>query len=303
LPSSFGRLSGRELGLVALICLAWAGNFITSKLALKEIPPFLFTSLRLLLLCIMLGAFLKIPERAIWKRLGLVALFNGVLHFGLNFWSIQLSANIASPAIVMQSYVPMVALLAWWLLGEKFHWRTGTAIAVSFLGVLVLGLDPDIINDPAPVLIMLVSALCIAFGTIAMRGLQMDLIQQQGWTALLAILPISLISLAAEGNPMPYITQASAQAWFGVIYAALVASLVGHGLFFVLIKRHPVALITPYLLLAPLLASILGVVFLHDKVGIRVWIGGALVLGGVLAIALRNLQKAKPEPPAAADLV
>lgn len=303
MPSSLGRLNGRELGLVALICLAWAGNFITSKLALREIPPFLFTALRLLLLCLLLGALLKLPERRLWTRLGLVALFNGVLHFGLNFWSIQLSGNIASPAIVMQSYVPMVALLGWWLLGEKFHWRTGSAIAVSFLGVLVLGLDPGILANPAPVLIMLASALCIAFGTIAMRGLDMDLIQQQGWTALLALLPICLISLAAEGNPLPYIRQASAQAWFGVAYAALVASLVGHGLFFVLIKRHPVALITPYLLLAPLLASLLGVVFLDDHVGIRVWIGGALVLGGVLAIALRNLQKARKEPPAAADLV
>lgn len=303
MPSSTNRLSGRELGLVALICLAWAGNFITSKIALQEIPPFLFTSLRLLLLCIVLGAFLKIPDRSLWNRLGLVAFFNGVLHFGLNFWSIQLSTNIASPAIVMQSYVPMVTLLAWWLLGEKFHWRTGTAIAVSFLGVLVLGLDPSIIQDPAPVVIMLVSALCIAFGTIAMRGLNMDLIQQQGWTALLAILPISLISLATEGNPIPFINQASPQAWLGVVYAALIASLVGHGLFFVLIKRHPVALITPYLLIAPLLASIFGVLLLGDKVGIRVWIGGALVLGGVFAIALRNLQKSKPEPPAAADLV
>lgn len=303
MPSNLGRLSGRELVLIALICLAWAGNFITSKLALQEIPPFLFTSLRLLLLCVVLGAFLKIPDRALWKRLGLVAFFNGVLHFGLNFWSIKLSHNIASPAIVMQSYVPMVTLLAWWLLGEKFHWRTGTAIAVSFFGVLVLGLDPDILSNPAPVIIMLISALCIAFGTIAMRGLNMDMIQQQGWTAVLAIAPIALISLSAEGNPMPYMMNASAQAWFGVIYAALIASLVGHGLFFVLIKRHPVALITPYLLIAPLLASILGVVFLQDQVGIRVWIGGALVLSGVLAIALRNMAKNKPEPPAAADLV
>lgn len=303
MPSNIGRLSPRELGLVALICLAWAGNFITSKLSLQEIPPFLFTSLRLLVLCFVLGSFLKIPERSVWKRLGLVAFFNGVLHFGLNFWSLQLSPNIASPAIVMQSYVPMVALLAWWLLGEKFQWRTGAAIMVSFTGVLVLGFDPQTLSNPLPVLIMLISALCIALGTLAMRGLNMDLIQQQGWTALLAILPISLISLIIEGNPLPYITQASMQAWFGVFYAALVASLIGHGLFFVLIKKHPVALITPYLLVAPLLAAILGVVLLGDQVGTRVWLGGALVLSGVFAIAIRNLQKAKPEPPAAADLV
>lgn len=298
MPSEIRQLSGREYGLLLLICLAWAGNFITSKLALQEFPPFLFTALRLFLLAALLAAFLKVPDRAIWPRLAVMAFFNGVLHFALNFWSIKLSRNIASPAIVMQSYVPMVALLGWWLLGEKFHWRTGTAIAVSFIGVLVLGLDPDILSDPKPVIIMLVSAMCIASGTIAMRGLKMGMVEQQGWTAVLAVLPISLVSLLVEGNPMAHIEHASATAWFGVIYAALIASLVGHGLYFHLVRRHPVAQITPYLLIAPLLASMLGVFFLHDKVGIRVWIGGALVLSGVLAIALRNLKKNKPEPPA-----
>ncbi|MFY8061954.1 MAG: DMT family transporter [Arenimonas sp.] len=303
MPSESGRLSGRELGLVALICLAWAGNFITSKLALEDFPPFLFTALRLLLLTLLLGAFLKLPPRAVWPRLLAVALFNGVLHFALSFWSLKLSHNIASPAIVMQSYVPMVALLAWWLLGEKFHWRTGTAIAVSFLGVLVLGFDPAMLADPLPLGLMLVSALFIALGTIAMRGLQMDLIQQQGWTAAIGLIPIWLISVLVEGNPLAHIQNAGMQAWIGVFYAALIASLVGHGLFFVLIKRHPVAMITPYLLTAPLLAAILGVVLLGDHVGIRVWIGGAMVLSGVFDVALRNLQKAKPEPPVAADLV
>lgn len=112
MPSESGRLSGRELGLVALICLAWAGNFITSKLALQDFPPFLFTALRLLLLTLLIGAFLKLPPRTVWPRLLAVALFNGVLHFAFSFWSLKLSHNIASPAIVMQSYVPMVALLA-----------------------------------------------------------------------------------------------------------------------------------------------------------------------------------------------
>ncbi len=303
MPSEGGRLSGRELGLVALICLAWAGNFITSKLALQDFSPFLFTALRLLLLTLLLGAFLKLPPRAVWPRLLAVALFNGVLHFALSFWSLKLSQNIASPAIVMQSYVPMVALLAWWLLGEKFHWRTGSAIAVSFLGVLVLGFDPAILADPLPLGLMLVSALFIALGTIAMRGLQMDLIQQQGWTAAIGLIPIWLMSVLVEGNPLAHIQNAGMQAWIGVFYAALIASLVGHGLFFVLIKRHPVAVITPYLLTAPLLAAILGIVFLGDQVGIRVWIGGAMVLSGVLGVALRNLQKAKPEPPVVADLV
>ena len=38
---------------------------------------------------------------------------------------------------------------------------------------------------------------------------------------------------------------ASWVAWFGVAYAAVVASLLGHGLYYVLVQRHPVAMITP----------------------------------------------------------
>jgi len=87
-------------------------------------------------------------------------------------------------------------------------------------------------------------------------------------------------------------------AWAGVIYAAIIASLLGHGLYYVLLQRHPVAQITPYLLATPLLATLLGIFFLHDTVGPRLWLGGAMVLGGVLAIGLRNLATARPTPVA-----
>ena len=293
-------MRGRDLFLVSLICLAWAGNFLTSKLALGEFPPLLFTALRLCLLCLLLAPLVKRPAPGQWPRLAAVALCNGVLHFGLSFWSLSLSHTLASPAIVMQSYVPMAALLAWWWLGERIHWRTGTAIAVSFAGVLVLGFDPVVLHSPAALLLMLVSAFFLALGTVLMRGLRgLDLFSQQGWTAIIGVFPLLLASWWLEPNPRAEIASASWVAWFGVAYAALVASLVGHGLFYVLMQRHPVARVTPYLLLAPLGAMVLGIVVLHDEVGPRLWLGGAMVLGGVLAIALRNLQKARTPPVAA----
>jgi O-acetylserine/cysteine efflux transporter len=286
-------LGGRDLLLVALICLAWAGNFLTSKLALNEFPPLLFTALRLLLLCALLAPFVKRPAPGQWPRLAAVALCNGVLHFGLSFWSLSLSKTLASPAIVMQSYVPMAALLAWWWLGEKFHWRTGTAIAVSFAGVLVLGFDPVVLHSPAALLLMLVSAFFLALGTVLMRGLRgLDLFSQQGWTAIIGVVPLLLASWLLEPHPLEEIAAASWLAWFGVVYAALVASVLGHGLYYSLVQRHPVAQVTPYLLAAPLLATLLGIWLLGDQVGPRLWLGGAMVLGGVLAIALRALAKA-----------
>lgn len=289
----------RDFFLVLLICLAWAGNFLTSKLALQEFPPLLFTALRLILLAMLLVAFLRLPPKGQWPRLVAVALCNAVLHFGLSFWSLKLSSTLASPAILMQSYVPMATLLAWWLLGERFHWRTGLAIALSFAGVLVLGFDPSVLQNPMALGLMLVSAFFIALGSVLMRDLRgFDLVNQQGWTSIIGIAPLLLWSAASEHDLLASIRHASWVAWLGVGYAAVVASLVGHGLYFRLVQRHPVAQITPYLLIAPLIATLLGIVFLHDRVGPRLWLGGAMVLGGVLVIGLRNLAKSRPAPPA-----
>ena len=286
------RLSGRDYALIALICLAWAGNFLTSKLALREFPPFEFSALRLILLSLLLAPLLKRPAPGQWKLLLAVALCNGALHFGLSFWSLKLSATLASPAILLQSYVPMAALLAWWLRGERFHWRTGAAIALSFLGVLVLGFDPVVLHSPAALVMMLVSAFFLALGTVLMRGLTgQNVFSQQGWIAVIGVLPLCAISLAIEPDARASLLHASGLAWGGVFYSALVASLIGHGLYYSLVQRHPVASITPFLLVTPVLATGLGIVILDDQPGPRLWLGGAMVLGGVLVIGLRNLAK------------
>lgn len=292
-------LGGRDLFLVGVVCLAWAVNFLTSKLALLEFPPMLFTALRLALLVVVLAAFLKRPEPGQWLRLIAVALCNGVLHFGLSFWSLKLSTNLASPAIVLQSYVPMASLLAWWVLGERFHWRTGAAIALSFLGVLVLGFDPSVLQSPLALVLMLISAFFLAVGTVLMRNLRgIDLYNQQGWTAVIGLAPLVVLSLCFEPGVGTAIANASWVAWIGVIYAAIGSSLIGHGIYYVLVQRHPVAQVTPYLLATPVLATILGMVFMHDQHGPRLWLGGAMVLGGVFIIGIRNLAKTRAMPPA-----
>jgi O-acetylserine/cysteine efflux transporter len=79
----------------------------------------------------------------------------------------------------------------------------------------------------------------------------------------------------------------------GVIYAAVVVSFVGHGLFFVLVRRHPIARVTPYLLATPVLTTVLGAIVLGDKVGPRLVAGGALVLSGVAILALVRPSESK----------
>ena len=290
-------MPARDIVLVLLICVAWALNFLTSALAMREIPPFLFTALRFALLALPLVFFLKRPAPGQWPRLIAIVLPVGVLHFGLSFSALKLAGDLSSPAIVMQSYIPMTALLAWWVLGERFAWRTGLAITVSFAGVLVLGFDPLVLDHPASLLLMLVAAALLAIGTVLMKGLQgMDVFSQQGWTAVMSVLPLLAISAWLEPGAIAQLPQASWVAWVGALYAAFLSSLLGHGLYYVLVQRHPVAQVTPWLLLVPVLAVALGIVFWGDRPGPRLWVGGAMVLGGVLIVALRAIAKSRTMP-------
>jgi O-acetylserine/cysteine efflux transporter len=294
-----GGLRGRDLALVLIICLAWSGNFLTSAFALREIPPFLFSAVRLAIVALIVVWFVKPPPPGQWPRMLSVALVNGVLHFGLSFWALHLAGDLASPAILLQSYVPMAAVLAWGILGERFGWRTGLAIAISFAGVLVLGFDPIVLDAPMSLVLMLVSALFLAIGTVLMKRLRgVDMLSQQGWTAILGVVPLLVLSAVFEPGGFAGLRDATWIGWGGAVYSAVFASLLGHGLYYVLVQRHPVAQVTPWLLLAPMGAIGLGMLFWGDRPGPRLWIGGAMVLGGVLIIALRAMAKLRALPAA-----
>jgi O-acetylserine/cysteine efflux transporter len=288
------HFSRRDFAIVLLICIVWAGNFLTSAYALREIPPFLFSALRMMILAALLCAFVKRPPRGQWPRLIAVTLLNGALHFGTSLWALRMAGDLSSPAIVMQSYIPMSVLLAWLILGERFAWRTGSAIAISFAGVLVLGFDPLVLDHPASLAMMLLAAFLIALGTVLMRGLSgIDAISLQAWTALIGILPLLAISACIEPNGFTALRDANWTSWGAAAYSAIFASLIGHSLFYRLVQRHPVAQFMPYLLLTPVFAVALGILAWGDRPGPQLWIGGAMVLGGVLLIALRARAKAR----------
>ena len=54
----------------------------------------------------------------------------------------------------------------------------------------------------------------------------------------------------------------------------------------------------PYLLVSPVIAVALGIAFWGDRPGPRLYLGAAMVLGGVLFISLRARVRARklPEP-------
>ena len=140
-------------------------------------------------------------------------------------------------------------------------------MAVSFAGILVLGLIPGC-RAAAGTGLCLASALALALGSVLMRGLEgVHPFGLQAWGALISLPVMLAASLALEGEVASHLRQAPVLAYAAAAYSALFASIFGHGLYFWLVRRHGVSAVTPHLLLTPLLAVLLGVLFWGDRPG------------------------------------
>jgi O-acetylserine/cysteine efflux transporter len=291
---SSSPLKYRDLALIFVICLVWGGNFTAAAKGMQHFSPFLFMILRFFLVLAVLAPFLRLPPRGQFPRLAFVCLMMGGVHFSLIFWALARSADISSVAIVQQSYIPMTVILAIFLLGEKVGMITLAAVFLAFSGVVVVGFDPLVFNQVDVLFITLMSALSQALGSIYQRDIRgVGVLNFQAWTALLSLPLLCLVSLVFETGQLQTIASAGPQHWASIVYSALLASIVGHGLFFYLVQRHPVSSIMPYLQLTPILAILIGIVFWGDRPGWRLFIGGFLVIAGIMLITLRARKRSQ----------
>jgi O-acetylserine/cysteine efflux transporter len=283
----------RDLLFVGVICTVWAGNFIAGANGMQHFSPYLFMILRFTLLLLILLPFIRRPPPGQWLRLVSVCLLIGGVHFTLMFWALSRSEDVSTVAIVQQTYIPMAVILAMFLMRESVGWRTLAATLLAFLGVLVIGFDPLVLRQTDVLAITLASALFQALGSIYQRGIKgVGVLSFQAWTAVIALPVLLAATLLTEQGQIEIIRSARWEHWASVAYSAVMASLVGHGLFFFLVQRHPVSSVMPYLQLTPVLAVLFGVIFWGDRPGMRLLLGGTLVITGIVLITLRARQKA-----------
>jgi len=290
-----------HIAALLLTCLIWAGNFIASAIAVDDLPPITVTALRFALVLTVLFPFLRLPRAGQWFNLLAACWCMGALHFGLVFTALARSADVSSIAILMQIYVPFSTLLAVLVLGERIGWRTTSGIGLAFAGVLVVGLDPVVLAQLDVLLLVMFSAFFLALGTIFMRRVRgVGLFSFQAWNALLSLLPLALVAVWLE-QPVEALIEAGwrSPALPAIVYSALGASIIGHGTFYWLVQRHEINIVTPWLLLVPVLAVIFGILLRGDQPGPRLIAGGVLVVSGVLWVTLRARYRRRtpaPEP-------
>src|SRR6056297_4033025 len=292
-------MPGLHRAALVLICLIWAGNFLASAMAVDHLPPVTVTAMRFLVVLALLFPFLRRPQRGQWLNLLVACWCMDALHFALVFLALKRSTDVSSVAILMQVYVPISTILALAILGERIGWRTVSGIALAFGGVLVVGLDPVVLAQLDVLAMVLTSAFFLGLGTIFMRRVKgVGLFSFQAWNALLSLVPpVGLTFLLESPIEALATTGWSSPALPAILYSAIGASIIGHGTFYWLIQRHEVNVVTPFLLIVPVLAVVLGVLLRDDQPGARLLAGGAMVIGGVLWVTLRARYRKRPLPP------
>jgi drug/metabolite transporter (DMT)-like permease len=281
----------RDFGILVLVCLLWASNNIVSKYVVSylEAPPLFYAAVRFAIVAVVCIPWLFPAPRPLW-RLITVALLMGGGNFALLFVGFQ-TATPSAAAIVSQLGLPITTLLSVLMLGERIRWRRALGITLTMFGALAVMWDPHGLKLSTGLLYVVGAAFAGSLGAVMMKQMEgVKPLQFQAWVGFSAIWPLAALSAWLEPGAVHQAVAAGWQFWAAVIYSALVVSVGAHTLFYGLIQRYEANLISPLTLMTPLATIGLGVAILHDPFDLRMAIGSAVALLGVLIVALRGNQ-------------
>ena len=274
--------------LAVLVSICWGGNFAASKFALLHFPPFFTIFIRYLIVSIVLLPFARRIDANL-KQLSILALLMISAHFTLVFTSLWMGLSITTTVIAIQMGAPFSCLLGAIFLNDKLGgWRT-LGMTVSFMGIVVIAGTPNVGEHELAFALAVLGAMVWAGSNIYMKTIgKQPVMPVMFWTALLSLPQTGLVSLLIESNHIELLQTAPLSAWAGIIYSALISTIVGYGLWYWLMRTYDVTQVAPFSLLVPISAFVAGIVFFHETLTPQMMLGAAITVIGVAIITLRR---------------
>ncbi|QEA40728.1 EamA family transporter [Pistricoccus aurantiacus] len=279
------------LGVIAI----WALNVIVIKIGVDHFPPLLMTALRFVLVAAILVPFRPV-SRSQLPFLLLISFVFGTLHFAMLFIGLS-QAEAGTGALLAQMGTPFATILAAIFLKEAIDAPRLGGLVLSFAGVAVLVGGPTL-PPPLATAALFISATGWATSQLLIKhGPPIPPLTLAGWMALFAVPQLILESWWFESGQLSAMQEAGWAGWGAVFYTAVMSSIVAYGIWYGLLRRHPINRVVPLTLLIPVGAVLLGVLLLDEGLGLNKLLGGSLVVLGIAMIVLypqrRNLS-AKP---------
>ena len=296
------NLTPKHLFFVLVTVCVWGTNFIAIYLGLKELPPFLFCTIRFALSALPFVFFLPRPKAPILYIIGF-GLFNFALQFGLLFSGIHLGLSPGLASLIMQVQVFFSIGLAFLFFKEKPNWFKIIGSLVSFAGIGIVathvGGDVTLIG----LILTLLASLAWASGNMFTKkinaGSPLSLVV---WGNLIALPFMAGASYFIDGTTAitHSLEHISWTAIAAIAYVVYISTHLGYGIWGLLIKMYPTSTVVPFTLLIPVVGFLSSALFLNEQLtDWKLW-ASFFIMGGLIfnlfekkILSLMNIIKSK----------
>lgn len=288
-----------------MLCAIWGSTWAFIKIGLRDLPPITFAGIRFIIAVsvLLVIAYLRrarLPRtNAEWRVIAITGILQFTLNYGLIFWGEKyISSGLAA---LLQATIPLFGLLiAHRLLPEEPLTITKLCgIVLGLAGVAVIFSDQLRLGDIWSVwgsAAIILGALAAAYSNVLVKaeGAKFDLSVLVAGQMLCGLVPLLIFSLIKEGNPLAL--RWTPAAIFSIVYLALVGSVAAFMLYYWLVRHMDVTNTQLIALVTPVVAVLLGVMFLDEALTWRIALGGLGIFMGIGLIILRRRKPARDVP-------
>lgn len=295
MPEGTRAFRVKWLAAFAAIYFVWGSTFLSIKIGVAEVPPFLYAGMRFFVAGLALWLWTlargaRAPSRREWGAATLIAVFIFVFDYGLLFWA-ETRVPSGSAAIVLATIPAFMALSEIFLLRtRKMTVRLAVALLIGIGGVAVLversaGLDEAPV-DLAGAAALVVAAMSWAVAAALSRKLPLpaDKVVSSG-AQMLAGGALLFVAAAALGEIDGFdLAAVSRRAWLALAYLIVAGSIVAFTAYVWLLHHESPTKVGTYAYVNPVVAVLVGAAFGGESLGPRTAAGTLLVLVSVVLI-------------------
>jgi len=286
------------------ICLLWGSSWAAVKIAIESIPPLLslgirFTIASSILGCIVIAKHLIVPrDKSFWALVLSMCLASFTVPFMLITWA-QLHVGSGLASVLFATYPLWVAIISHFLLpNERITPARIIGIVLGFLGIIFI-FNHGFSNISSSMVLgmagIIAGAIIQAFGLVylRLRGEQSHPITLNFCSMAISTLPLFVASVVFENYSTIRITAA---AFGSLVYLSVFCTVVTFVIYFWLVKHVEAVLLSLSAFITPVIAVIIGVLFMGEIITTDIYAGSILVLIGVAFASLGDFFGLHPSP-------